>query len=398
MSYFTRIILCSLLALWSGQTAFAQEVEDPQTKEYVSLEEFDEAMQELDQLRLDLDTARPGNTNFLITGFFSTGYTNAENADSSFGASFSPIFLWTLNDKVFFESEVEIASGGEAELGYAQMSYTATDYLTLGAGQFLSPFGIFNERVHPAWINKLPNAPFIAGHGGLSPNSILGVQARGAVPMGDGKFNYVAFIGNGPQLNNGSEEEDEAGLLHWDSGTDVDNNKMIGGRVGVLPVSWLEIGASVMTGGVSAEGTSQSDVDVELFGFDITAQREVQSMHGSVRFDGEFVSSSVGDATYFPTTPDATTFENDRSGGYGQFSYRPTLVDAEILRNTEYVVRYDWLDQPSGAPEDERHERWTFGLNYWLSPSTVCKLAVDQLEVGDEPSVNAIYVQVAVGF
>jgi hypothetical protein len=398
MSHFTRILFCSFVFLWSGQSSYAQEGEDSQTEEYVTLEEFDEAMQELDQLRLELGSALPGSTNFLISGYFASGYTNAENADSSFGASFSPVFLWTLTDKIFFEGEVEFASEGEASLDYAQLSYAATDYLTFGAGQFLSPFGTFNERVHPAWINKLPSAPFIAGHGGLSPNAIVGLQARGAVSMGNGKLNYVVFAGNGPQLNNGLAEEDEAGLLHWETGADVDNNKVIGGRVGVLPTPWLEIGASVMTGGVAAEGTSQSDVDVELFGFDITAQREVRAMHGRVRFDGEFVSSAVGDATYFPSTPEANSFENDRSGGYGQFSYRPTLVDAEILRSSEIVIRYDWLALPSGAPEDERRERWTCGLNYWLSASTVCKLAVEQLEVGDEPSANALYFQVAIGF
>jgi hypothetical protein len=384
--------LCTALFLGTSSTAYAQE------DEYVTVEEFDDAMQELDSLQSKLDQISPGTTNFLVTGFATTGYTDSASANSSFGASFSPIFLWTLNDRTFFESEIELSTAGETELGYAQINYQATDFMTIGAGKFLSPFGIFTERVHPSWINRMPNAPFIAGHDGLSPSAIVGAQARGAVPLGNGKVNYSLFVGNGSQLNDGSDEEDEAGLLHWDTGADVDQNKTVGGRVGWLPMAGLEIGTSFMSGSTSGAATSESNVDVTLFGFDITAQHDIDSLSGSLRFDGEFVSSSVGDTTFFPGTPDANTFNNNRSGGYGQLAFRPTKSESTLLRDLEFVTRYDWLDQPSGAPQEEKMTRWTFGVDYWLGPSTVLKVAVDSVEVDSEPTASSFYLQLALGF
>jgi hypothetical protein len=384
--------LCTALILGFSSNAYAQE------DEYVTVQEFDDAMEELDALQSKLNQVSPGTTNFLVTGFATTGYTDTPSANSSFAASFSPIFLWTLNERTFFESEIELDTGGETESGYAQLNYEATDYLTIGAGKFLAPFGIFTERIHPSWINRLPNAPLVAGHSGLSPSAIVGAQARGAIAAGNGKVNYSLFIGNGSQLNDGSDEEEEAGLLHWDTGADVDQNKTVGARVGWIPMAGLEIGTSFLSGKTSGAGTSESQVDVTLFGFDITAQREIAALKGNLRFEGEYVSSSVSDATFFPGTPDATTFSNDRSGGYGQLAFRPTKSESAMLRDTEFVTRYDWLDQPAGAPQDEKTTRWTFGLDYWLGPSTVLKIAADQLEVDSEPSVSSFYLQLAIGF
>ncbi|NQU47644.1 MAG: hypothetical protein HQ519_03270 [Planctomycetes bacterium] len=381
-------------AFFIGFTSYGSAQEDG----YVTIKEFDDAMQEIDSMNSQLSRLNPGSTNFLLSGFATAGFIDSPGANSTFAASFSPVFLWTLSDRILFESEMELDFDGESELEFAQINYVVADTLTIGAGKFLSPFGVFTERIHPSWINRLPNAPFIAGHGGLSPNTILGAQARGAVAVGHGKVNYALFVGNGGQLNDGSEEEDEAGLLHWDSIADVDQNKTVGGRVGWMISPGIEIGASILSGKVAADGTSEADVDVDLIGVDFSMQHEINQLNGSLRFDGEYVASSVSDAIYFPGTADALTFTNDRSGGYGQLAFRPTKSESELLRNTEIVTRYDWLDLPSGAPEDETHSRWTFGLDYWLGPSTVLKLAMDQLEIGDEPTTSTFYLQIAIGF
>lgn len=385
------------LMVWAmvlGLTGLTNAQED----EFVTVTEFDDAMQEVDSLRAQLDRLTPGDTNFMWTGFATASYVDGPGESSTFSASFSPVFLWQLGDKLFFEGEMEFESGGEAEMEYAQILYQVADDLTLGAGQFLSPFGVFAERVHPSWINRLPGSPYIAGHDGLAPNSVLGAQLRGAKSVGLGKINYVVFVGNGPQLNNGLDEEDEAGLLHWDPTPDVDQNKMLGGRLGWVAMPGLEVGASAISAKAAGEGTSESSLDVNLFGLDFTYQREIDEVYGVLRLDGEFVQSDVSTATYFPGTAEANSFSNERSGGYGQLAFRPTKVDSAWLQNVEVVTRYDWLDLPDGAPEDEKHTRWTFGLDYWLSPSTVVKVAVDNQEIGDEPSDSTFYLQIALGF
>ncbi len=58
------------------------------------------------------------------------------------------------------------------------------------------------------------------------------------------------------------------------------------------------------------------------------------------------------------------------------------------------------LDQPVGAPIGFSEKRLTVGLNYWMGPSAVCKVAYRFADV-DDPTVrddNAFLLQVAFGF
>ncbi|MBC8329364.1 MAG: hypothetical protein H8E31_11520, partial [Planctomycetes bacterium] len=319
-------------------------------------------------------------------------------AAAPWAGGFAPGAFGRGTSRPFFGGAVGGGAGAAAGRGSAQLSYLATGWLTLGAGQFLCPFGQFSERYHPSWINRLPNAPLIAGHDGMVPTAMVGVQARGGVQVGGSRLNYALFLSNGPELNDGVADPDEAGLLHFDPGMDGDQNKSLGGRIGFLPVPGIEVGASVMSGKLSGGGTSQLTVDFNLLGLDLSAQQEVDALAGRVRFDAEFVRADVGDTRYLPVTPGSFTFSNQKSGGYGQLSYRATQVESSLLQDSEFVVRYDWLNLPTGAPEEDDHTRVTLGVDYWLTSSTVLKIAVDRLQVVGEPDSNNFYAQVAIGF
>ena len=141
----------------------------------------------------------PGTNRVLLTGFAFATFQNIQRTDSNFSAAFVPIFLWQPNDRILFEAEVSFGldeEETEVELGYAQISIIATDWLTIGFGKFLLPFGTFWERWHPAWINKLPTMPLIyMHHGGLIGESALGIQLRGGTPVGKRvKINYALYI------------------------------------------------------------------------------------------------------------------------------------------------------------------------------------------------------------
>ena len=83
-------------------------------------------------------------------------------------------------------------------------------------------------------------------------------------------------------------------------------------------------------------------------------------------------------------------------------AYRPTKWEDSFLKDVEGVVRFDWLDQPRGAPIAFDEERLTIGLNYWLGPSTVCKAAYvfDNKDdpLGVERDENEFFLQMAIGF
>lgn len=377
--------------------------------------------QEMAQTRLELQAIRrlaeslePGFSNFLVTGYGHTLFTDGEGEDSSFSALFAPVFLWEINDRLLFETEIAFTfSGGgghgamgggepgtEVDLEYAHLSYLLNDYVTIGAGKFLTPFSIFAERLHPSWINKLPNAPMAFAHGGIAPMASLGAYIRGGIPIGSTKINYAFYVSNGPRLNTGDDEPDEAGQLHFDNYSDVNNNKAIGGRIGFLPIPEAEFGYSFLVAGVTPTGeiAEVGDVDAFLQAIDFSYVRDIDFLAGMIDFRFEFAWSDVDTTTYELPGGDIT-FDNERNGGYFQLAYRPINVDPSFLQDLEVVGRWDWLDGPAGGPEgDQDSERWALGLNYWLTPSTVLKGSFQRTDKEGHEDQDAFLFMFSTGF
>lgn len=87
-----------------------------------------------------------------------------------------------------------------------------------------------------------------------------------------------------------------------------------------------------------------------------------------------------------------------QDGGYAELAYRPTKLDGDFLRNLEMVFRWDHLSRDPSGLGDPWETRWTLGLNYWLSPSTVLKAAYEWDQPSGEPNRNALFIQTAMGF
>jgi len=188
-------------------------------------------------------------TRFHLAGFATAHFQYTKESGPNFASvQLAPVFLWRLHDQILFEAELEFGYGGgefDIALEYAQLDFILWDYTTVVTGLSLLPLGIYTERLHPGWINRMMDAPYPyqgGHHGGPIPMSGLGVQARGAVPLGNvASINYAAFLTNGPGEASGSIAL---------SGAVPDNNwnKFVGGRVGILPLRELEIGISGATG------------------------------------------------------------------------------------------------------------------------------------------------------
>lgn len=170
--------------------------------------------------------------------------------------NFNPGFHFQYKDLLLFEGELEFEIGedGKTELAleYTSLNLFVTDFLTIAAGKFLSPIGQFQERLHPTWINKMSDRPAGFGHGGIQPLSDVGVMLRGAFKVGKPTtINYALFVGNGPQveLDDGELEAFEVEGF----GRDDNANKTVGGRIGILPVPHVEVGASIMAGKVQGK-------------------------------------------------------------------------------------------------------------------------------------------------
>jgi len=91
-------------------------------------EAFKDYDKELKSIKSLATSALPGNTRPLLTGYAFAGYTDRTGENGTFDAGFNPIFLWKLNDRLFFEGEMELElsrTATEVDLEYANLSYLA---------------------------------------------------------------------------------------------------------------------------------------------------------------------------------------------------------------------------------------------------------------------------------
>ena len=353
---------------------------------------------DLEQRSLSLDMRESA---FEVAGFALTRFNVPDGGDSTFNTSISPLILWKINDRMLFETEFEFelnTMDGRAEtevvLDYADLQYLVTDNLTVGVGKFLTPFGLFSERLHPAWINKLPNAPLVRGHEGLAPPSSIGAYLRGVIPFDGQKITYSLYVSNGPTLVDAVRDDEEFGGLDF---TGFSGNKAAGGRIGYLPIPQLEFGYSFMFAEVDSDNGLKADAMV--MGFD--ASYILDTDPGLFDFRFEYVYSEVDDVTFDASGAVGVgpiTFNNERDGLYAQAAFRPIHSSSDFIRNVEFVGRYDYLSTPASAPEGGERERWTLGVNYWFNSRTVLKLAVDNTDFDGDKTRQNFMMMVGVGF
>ena len=373
------------------------EMVETELDKYVTLDEFK-------AIKDGVTASNPGTTKFLMTGSAVTTFTAPNNSSSQFTAEFDPIFLWKMSENLSFEAEVPITADGSVELEYADIAYVANDYLTIQAGKIKSPFGIYNMRFDPPWMNKLVDPPMISDDGadGIVPHEQVGLMGIGAVDAGPTKIRYAGFVSNGLQVDQSTPAT--YGQLIKANNADNNNNKGIGGRIGFLPMPCVELGASAEyssnvfnKGGPGAFG--------RVLGLDLSMNRDFDELMGTIDFKAEFASSKVGANTYqlaTATPSTAVVLNNRRSGSYAQMAYRPTKIDQKWVKNLEAAFRYDHLSNPkvsADMPPDalfqrQSHDRWTVGLNYYLEPSTVLKADFER----DDHGARVFTLQYAIGF
>ena len=151
----------------------------------------------------------------------------------------NPVLLAPLGERWLFESRAEFEGqfqrppdggpyGGPVDkhVDYAQIDYIASPYITITAGRFLTPFGIFNERLYPVWIRTLQPDPLILP---INTAPSDGAMLRGGFPVnGKATMNYAVYV--------------SATRIGIDS---VDSERHVGGRIGFFfPGPRLEVGGS----------------------------------------------------------------------------------------------------------------------------------------------------------
>jgi hypothetical protein len=344
-----------------------------------------------------------GQTKLTIVGNAQVDYI-ADSSQSQFrNLAFKPIFLVSLSDRLFIESELEVATnGGQVELvlEYVNMVYFVNRYLTLHAGRFLPKFGAYRGRFGEAYLQRFANSPVGFGDGGIGAMTETGFGIQGGAQLGASKINYDLYATNGPQLLTGSPEE--AGQFEYEAYTSNNKSKSIGGRFGFLPLSnsSLEVGYSFQY--KSSTGDTRSIYENTSFNaqaFDLNYFKTVEGLKSQIRVIGEYKMLNVGQQWYDDGkgTNTTFTFDNKSSAYYIQGSIRPAEVSSEFLRNLEFAVRYSEFNTPQGAlwfaDGQQLRTQTAIGINYWYRWNGVFKLSYQK-----QNGVEGLYAQLVYGF
>lgn len=344
---------------------------------------------------------------FVVGGYGTTTFqANTDNFyRNDFSATVAPVFLYTMGQDVVFETELEFGLDGSTTttgLEYAQIDYLGFEQFQLIAGKFLLPFGVFSERLHPSWINKLPTGPVIYGHahGGVAETGLLpvlsdvGAMVRWVQPSASGlRLDFSGFVTQGPKLSEPDDDHDEEeppadplmarsvleegaapAVAFGTSFPDNNNNKMVGGRLGLLAGGSAGIYVSGFTGKYDDEG----DLDFVAGGVSLEWRRNGYELRGE----------GVLTRQEFHDDEDDVVRTLARSGYYIQVAKR--------IENFEPVVRWGALLDGTAGSETltEGHDEIALGLVYWVRPTIPFKISYEIHQDLD----NRMYAQWAYGF
>lgn len=361
-----------------------------------------ENIDSLIQSKVQTQVAR--NSKFLISGYANVTAQFSKEQSSFSNIGLVPILLWKPHKNILVEAELEMGIVGNEtniELGYADLSFFVNKYLTVRAGKFISPFGIFQDRLHPSWINKLPTVPVGTGEDelGVGPTSEIGIDFRGGVPLGSSKMNYSIFLANGAQLISDPATPSKQGTLSYGNADAISKKLTVGGRLGFLPLSnsSLELGFSYRNGNVGDKNSSYKTVGAQIYALDLTYVKQLDFIKGLIDVKAQWNKVNVDKADYID--PDDSTgvalytFDNKRNSFFTQASYRPSMSQNKFLKKTEIVFRYAGFIPPDGARDLAKVKQYTYGINYWFNWRTALKAAYQS-----QKDNNTFFLQIAVGF
>ena len=365
-----------------------------------------DAQQKVQAAAAQVQPTRPlpgeGNAthNFMMVGDAEIQFGKVDGSHSAFAlADFAPIFLFRARDNILFEAGFDInlqnGSSGSHDSGvntsvglsFAQLDYMFNDYVTFVGGDMLLPLGTYSERA-AGFLNKIPDDPLPRD---LLPGSGIGVQLRGAVPVGKPgeSFNYAVYAANGPGSSDGTGNHDQ---IDFDGNVGLQNNgnfgnlhgsPSAGGRLGWFypwkPHYDVELG-------VSGQSGTWDDQDRRRWSAGVLDA----AVHISPYFEmkGEYVRS-------WQETDDLGTIKPN--GWWLQAGYKLAglNLEAPLVNNLELVGRYDTSKDGVSTHID----RYTLGYVYYFSNTLLFEGDYEIRHSNDKDSShNFLVFQISYGF
>lgn len=135
--------------------------------------------------------------------------TSTKGGNTTYIPVIAPEFVASLGDHLLVESRATVLEsyfprgGGQTGykhdaflgLSFLQADVVASRHITLVAGEFLTPFGTYNERLSPIWISNFQEAPLIFSIGTMGTGSSVGGMVRGSALSNDElNLDYAAYF------------------------------------------------------------------------------------------------------------------------------------------------------------------------------------------------------------
>jgi hypothetical protein len=269
-------------------------------------------------------------------GFFT--HTNGGNTD--YDPYIKPVIAAPLGSHLLVESRATVLDTFSPDLNggykrnpvfktmdYLQADVLAGPHLTIVAGDFLTPFGTYNERLTQIWIQTLQDVPLIYGVGTMFSGSSVGGMLRGsAVSTQNFSISYAGYYS--ANVNSGYFGAERA----------------IGGQGQIyFPKQGLEIGTSY---GRSLVGVHENNVGGHLWW---------EPINSPFRLRSEYAHAPHADGYWFETDYRLSHFGGAES----------------LLGRLEPVFRMQQTFRNRPDPNDflptVNTQRADFGLDYHLS-------------------------------
>ncbi len=138
-------------------------------------------------------------------GFF----TSTNGGNTTYLPVLSPLLAAPIGSHLLVESRANLIESffkkGNGDPGYTsapflnltflQGDYLVSPHLTIVGGEFLTPFGTYNERLSPIWIGNFVDGPLILPLGTMGTDSSVGGMVRGsAVSTAKYSVDYTAYF------------------------------------------------------------------------------------------------------------------------------------------------------------------------------------------------------------
>lgn len=307
---------------------------------------------DVDEIEIEIFERKPEFHGFLKLGWPIHGHNEDAFEESSNIYDQTELTLWfgiDVLENLSFATEIELEDGFK-EFTFETFQFDwniINELISLRFGRFIYPFGIERYADEPTY-NKLVTrpTPFMRIIPGTYSDN--GMEIFGITPLiAMTKLKYEIAMTTGLS---GISRKGEQGL------DENNDNKFIGGRLGVVISPGFEIGASYSTG----EYDDNDQLRLDFIGFDLAFQK------WGFELRSEYIKSNVeGD--------NITTSSFDRDGYYTQISYK-YMPEFNYLRSLEGVARFDSVDPNDIVTNESDTDRLSLGVNYSPTEHLMFKL------------------------